>query len=126
MDIGVEAHTKLKGTVTAMQNDRLPWWNLWRELANYYLPSRYTWLLSDNERRVERAAQISEPSDDDDDKCRYHYADAHVRINAHDGCRDDACESRERGSQTKNETETIRTHAHIRCVQQNDNNEQRA
>lgn len=33
-----------------MKSDRLPYWNLWRDLADAYLPRRYTWLLSEAER----------------------------------------------------------------------------
>jgi hypothetical protein len=38
-----------------MKTDRLPYWNLWREIADYYLPSRYTWLQTDAERKVRNA-----------------------------------------------------------------------
>lgn len=55
MKISVELHDKKKAMVTAMQRDRLPYWKLWRELADYYLPSRYTCLLSDKERAVRNA-----------------------------------------------------------------------
>ena len=55
MKIAVELHNKKKATIAAMRTDRLPTWNLWRELANYYLPQRYTWLLSDAERKVKNA-----------------------------------------------------------------------
>ena len=34
----------------ALRNRRLPWWNIWRDLADYYHPKRYQWLLSDAER----------------------------------------------------------------------------
>lgn len=55
MKIAVELHEKKKAMVAAMQNDRLPYWRLWRELADYYLPSRYTYLMSDKERAVRNA-----------------------------------------------------------------------
>lgn len=54
MKIDLERHNKLKGTLTGMEADRLPWWNYWRELSDYYLPSRYVWLASDKERRISR------------------------------------------------------------------------
>lgn len=49
MKISAERHTKLKATVSAMKTDRLPWWQHWRDLADYFLPRRYTWLLSKTE-----------------------------------------------------------------------------
>jgi hypothetical protein len=52
MDIGEELHNKLKAQLSALQHERYPHWQLWRELADFYLPRRYTWLLSDVERRV--------------------------------------------------------------------------
>ena len=42
---------KKKGTIKALQTDRLPWWNHWRELADLYLPRRYVFLMSPSERR---------------------------------------------------------------------------
>jgi Bacteriophage head to tail connecting protein len=42
--------TNKKNTLAMLRDIRLPWWNLWRDLANYYLPRRYTWLLSAQER----------------------------------------------------------------------------
>jgi hypothetical protein len=48
--IDVDVHTKLKAIMTALRQDRLPWWQHWRELADYYMPKRYVWLLSVNER----------------------------------------------------------------------------
>lgn len=51
MKIEVEQHDKLKGTMAALQKDRLPWWTIWREIADYYIPKRYMWLLSDLERQ---------------------------------------------------------------------------
>lgn len=50
MKIDIDVHNKLKATMTALQQDRLPWWRHWRELADYYMPKRYVWLLSPNER----------------------------------------------------------------------------
>lgn len=55
MYVSVERKRQLLGTLAAMRNERLPFWNLWRELADYYLPKRYMWLLSDSERRVRNA-----------------------------------------------------------------------
>lgn len=50
MKITAEQHNRLKGTMTALQRDRLPWWTMWREIADYYIPKRYVWLMSDVER----------------------------------------------------------------------------
>lgn len=55
MEIGEELHNKLKQQFSALQYERYPHWALWRELADFYLPRRYTWLLSDTERRVRNA-----------------------------------------------------------------------
>ena len=55
MKISAENFKLRKQTFSALQNDRLPFWNLWRELANFYLPKRYVWLQSDPERRVRNA-----------------------------------------------------------------------
>lgn len=49
MKISVECHTKLMGSISSMAVDRLPWWNHWRDLADYILPRRYVWLLSKTE-----------------------------------------------------------------------------
>lgn len=60
MKISVERHQKLQGSISAMAVDRLPWWNHWRDLADYILPRRYAWLLSKNEaaRRATRNPYI--------------------------------------------------------------------
>lgn len=50
MKVSEELHRKKKLTIEGLKNERLPWWNHWRELADYYLPSRYVYLLSSNER----------------------------------------------------------------------------
>ena len=42
--------TRFKATLAALESDRLPWWNVWREIADYYIPKRYMWLLSPQER----------------------------------------------------------------------------
>jgi hypothetical protein len=42
---------RLKQTLTGLQTSRLPYWQDWRQLADYYLPRRYVGLLSSNERR---------------------------------------------------------------------------
>ncbi len=49
MKIPVDFHQKLLGTIASMEVDRQPWWQHWRELADYILPRRYVWLLSKTE-----------------------------------------------------------------------------
>jgi Bacteriophage head to tail connecting protein len=49
MKISNEAADKLVGTLAAMRNDRQPWWEHWREVADYVMPRRYVWLQSVNE-----------------------------------------------------------------------------
>lgn len=55
MQISAERFRHVKGTMAALERDRQPFWSLWRELANYYLPRRYIWLQTDNERRARDA-----------------------------------------------------------------------
>lgn len=49
-----EVMEKKKQTVSAMERERQPFWQYWRELADYYLPQRYVWLLSEPEQRITR------------------------------------------------------------------------
>lgn len=49
MKISVDAHQKMLSTFASMAVDRQPWWQHWRDLADYILPRRYTWLLSKSE-----------------------------------------------------------------------------
>jgi hypothetical protein len=51
MKIDADFHQMLKLTVEGLRQDRAPWWSFWRELADYYLPQRYVYLLSSTERR---------------------------------------------------------------------------
>ena len=55
MKIDGEFHKLLCQTMSELEKDRLPFWNLWRELADFFLPKRYVWLQSDKERRVRNA-----------------------------------------------------------------------
>lgn len=50
MKIPVEEHQLRQSLVAAMKEERRPWWEHWRTLSDYYLPNRYQWLLSPNER----------------------------------------------------------------------------
>lgn len=49
MKISDEAADKLVGTLASMRSDRQPWWEHWREVADYVMPRRYVWLQSANE-----------------------------------------------------------------------------
>jgi hypothetical protein len=51
MMISEEAFNLRKALIVSLENERRDWWPHWRELADYILPKRYTWLLSDQERR---------------------------------------------------------------------------
>lgn len=50
MQVPVEFYDKKIATLAALQMDRQPWWTHWRDLADYYLPRRYVWLMSPAER----------------------------------------------------------------------------
>lgn len=55
MQVSTEERNRLSGILAGLQADRYPFWGLWRELADYFLPKRYVWLQSDKERRVRQA-----------------------------------------------------------------------
>jgi hypothetical protein len=55
MKIKEDRHRLLKQVIAELRNDRLPFWSLWRELADYYLPKRYVWLQSAKESRIRNA-----------------------------------------------------------------------
>lgn len=46
----VEAHGKKVAYLSGMKSERSLWEPVWREIADYYLPRRYVWLLTANER----------------------------------------------------------------------------
>lgn len=50
MKIPVEEHQLRQSLITAMKDERRPWWEHWRTLSDYYLPNRYQWLQSPTER----------------------------------------------------------------------------
>jgi hypothetical protein len=50
MDLAVAQHEKMNSLFEALRRDRLPWWPVWRELAEFYIPKRYKWLSNDSER----------------------------------------------------------------------------
>ena len=51
MKISPEYRSKLSAVMAALKKERLPWWHVWRELAQYYIPKRYIWLTTPNERK---------------------------------------------------------------------------
>jgi hypothetical protein len=53
--ISLDERRRLNGVIAELRSDRLPFWNLWRELANYFLPKRYVWLQSSREARIRNA-----------------------------------------------------------------------
>jgi hypothetical protein len=55
MEITTTIRQRLNTTLAQLRLDRYPFWTLWRELADYYLPKRYVWLQSDKERRIRDA-----------------------------------------------------------------------
>lgn len=54
IELSQEIFKQKQGIITAMEQERLPWWQYWRELSEYLLPARYVWLQSDRERRLSR------------------------------------------------------------------------
>lgn len=48
----VERHQRLIAQVEGMRKERLAWWSHWRDLADYILPRRYVWLLTEAEARI--------------------------------------------------------------------------
>jgi hypothetical protein len=55
MKITNEERRRLVAKIGQLRTARYPFWTLWRELADYFLPKRYVWLQSDAERRVRNA-----------------------------------------------------------------------
>lgn len=55
MKVSDKEKRRLQTTLAQLQKERYPFWTLWRELADYFLPKRYVWLQSDRERRVRNA-----------------------------------------------------------------------
>jgi hypothetical protein len=53
--IDANEQKRLQGIIAELRSDRLAFWNLWRDVANYFLPKRYVWLLSDREQRIRNA-----------------------------------------------------------------------
>lgn len=51
MKIDTKAYQKINDRLKHMETVRAPWWTLWRELSDFFLPRRYPWLLTDKEIR---------------------------------------------------------------------------
>ena len=51
MKLALEPRRRLDSVFSGLKQDRLPWWHVWRELAEYYIPKRYLWLTTANERK---------------------------------------------------------------------------
>lgn len=49
MRVAHDILSRKKQTVAALRLARQPWWEHWRELADFYLPRRYVWLQSPQE-----------------------------------------------------------------------------
>ncbi len=48
-------HRRLNSMMAELKTARYPFWTLWRDVADYFLPKRYVWLQSHNENRVRQA-----------------------------------------------------------------------
>jgi Bacteriophage head to tail connecting protein len=51
MQIALEYAKHVEAVMTGLETDRLPWWRSWRDIASFYIPKRYNWLLSRKERK---------------------------------------------------------------------------
>lgn len=56
MDIGATEGKRLQEVMSELRVARTPFWHLWGEIADYFLPKRYVWLESgDESRRAQNA-----------------------------------------------------------------------
>ena len=51
-------HRYVNGRIIALRVNRYSWWTHWRELADYFLPRRYKWLITPNQ--MARGAPINQ------------------------------------------------------------------
>ena len=51
MQLDQNVINQLKSTLAVLYNDRSDWWPAWRDIATSFLPTRYLWLQTANERR---------------------------------------------------------------------------
>ena len=49
MQVPIAETTRLVQQLKHMDKVRAPWWGVWREVSDYFLPRRYPWLLTDKE-----------------------------------------------------------------------------
>lgn len=54
MKVSLEEHNQKKALLASMQQSRQPFWQHWRDCADYILPQRYVWLASSAEQRLTR------------------------------------------------------------------------
>lgn len=52
--IPIEEYNKKVALVASLDRERMPFWQYWRDLADYLLPSRYVWLQTGSEQRLSR------------------------------------------------------------------------
>lgn len=57
MKIKDDERKRLLSVMAELRTDRYPFWTLWREIADYFLPKRYVWLQSGDENRRARNAR---------------------------------------------------------------------
>lgn len=55
MEISIKERNRLNQILAEMKAERQPFWSLWREVAQYYLPKRYVWLQSSKDQRAKEA-----------------------------------------------------------------------
>ena len=53
-----ELHRYVTGRLIGLRVNRYSWWVHWRELADYFLPRRYKWLITPNQ--MARGAPINQ------------------------------------------------------------------
>lgn len=51
MQLDSQVLINLNNTMSALYQDRSDWYSVWKDIANYFLPKRYSWLQSSAERR---------------------------------------------------------------------------
>jgi hypothetical protein len=51
MDINEKLHESKRAIIGALERDRNDWWRFWQEIADYYIPKRYVWLMAKDNRK---------------------------------------------------------------------------
>lgn len=57
MEIDPKEVKRLQGIFAQLKSDRRDFWELWRDVANYFLPKRYVWLMSEQENKRAKSAR---------------------------------------------------------------------